>query len=288
VSYVDRLDAIRRWTPGAYRPFVVAGVRVGRVTHAFARRLADFNDVFAVTDEAVHLRATLTTPDARSEAVHEVGERLVAAGDIQRLRGETYGVAATWDAPDLMRLDRGLVPWFGTRSYGVHVNGFVGHGGDQGMWIGRRALDKRVAPGKLDHMVAGGVSHGYGIRDTLVKEAAEEADVPATLAARARPVGALNYICEAESGLRDDTLFVFDLEVPPDFTPENTDGELTGFERWALPDVMARVRDSEAFKFNVAPVLVDFFFRHGWLDPDADTGYAALSARLHGMAAATD
>ncbi len=282
MSFFDRLRPLRQWDPSAYRPFVLDGVRVGRVRHAFARRLADFPDVFEVTPERVALAETLADPDGRTRAVHEVGAELAERGEIKPLRGETYGVAETWGAPDRMRIDRGLVPLFGTPSYGVHVNGYVGHGAEQAIWIGRRDPNKRVAPGKLDHLVAGGVAHGYGIRDTLVKEAAEEADVPADLAAAARPVGALSYICEAENGLRDDTLFLFDLHLPADFTPQNTDGELTGFECWPVRDAMAEVAASDGFKFNVAPVMIDFFIRHGWLEPDTEPVYPALCALLNG------
>jgi hypothetical protein len=149
------------------------------------------------------------------------------------------------------------------------------------MWIGRRAPDKRVAPGKLDHMVAGGLAHGYSVDETVVKEAAEEADVPDALARRAKPVGALTYVTELEQGLRDDTLFLFDLELPADFVPRNTDGELTGFELWDVADVMARVRETDDFKFNVAPVLIDFFLRHGLLDPDREPDYLPIVRQLH-------
>lgn len=283
MSYIDRLNRLRRWEPEAYRPFVVGGVQVGRVRHAFARRLADVPDVFDVDARAVRLAAHLTDPEARTRAVHEAAARLADNGEIRPLRGEVYGVAESWAAPDRMRLDRGLVPLFGTPSYGVHVNGYVGDDADQTLWIGHRAPNKRVAPDKLDHMVAGGVAHGYGIRETLIKEAAEEADLPESAAAAARPVGALSYLCEAESGLRDDTLFIFDLALPADFTPRNTDGELIGFEAWSVPDAMAKVRDTDAFKFNVAPVMVDFFIRHGWIDPDTTPDYAELCAALHGV-----
>jgi 8-oxo-dGTP pyrophosphatase MutT (NUDIX family) len=229
----------------------------------------------------VALNPALGDVDARSQAVHAALVKLAERGDVRQPRGETYGISESWTAPTRLRLDRGLVPMFGAKSYGVHVNGFVR--GDDGlkMWIGRRAPDKRVAPDKLDHMVAGGLAHGYSVDETVVKEAAEEADVPDALARRAKPVGALTYVTELEQGLRDDTLFLFDLELPADFVPRNTDGELTGFELWDVADVMARVRETDDFKFNVAPVLIDFFLRHGLLDPDREPDYLPIVRQLH-------
>jgi hypothetical protein len=84
-----------------------------------------------------------------------------------------------------------------------------------------------------------------------------------------------------EQGLRDDTLFLFDLELPADFVPQNTDGELTGFELWDIGAVMARVRETDDFKFNVAPALIDFFLRHGLLDPDVEPDYLPIVRQLH-------
>jgi hypothetical protein len=283
VSYLERLAVIHRWQPSDFRPFLVDGREVGRVRHDFTRLLVDFPKVFRVDDEAVVLTAALDTVDARSAAVHDVVETLAARGDIRPPRGETYGVSECWSAPDRLRIDRGAVPVFGIRAYGVHVNGFVRASEGMKLWVGTRAKDKRVAPGKLDHMVAGGLSHGYSVGETLVKEAAEEAAVPEALARQAVPVGALSYVCEAGSGLRNDTLFIFDLEVPADFTPENTDGELTRFDLWSMERAMERVHDTEDFKFNVGPVMVDFFLRHGFIHPDRQPDYPEIAAALHGM-----
>lgn len=282
MSYLDRIAVIHAWDPNAYRPFLVDGVRVGRVKHDFARLLRDFPEVFEVSGGAVALTDRFASVTERSAAVHEVFEALAARGDVRAPRGETYGISEGWHVPARLRLDRGAVPLFGAKAYGVHVNGFVKIDRGVHLWIGTRAKDKRVAPGKLDHMVAGGLSHGYGVMDTLVKEAGEEAAVPEALARRAVPVGALVYICEAGAGLRDDTLFIYDLEVPEDFVPHNTDGELERFDRWPVREAMARVRDTDDFKFNVAPVMIDFFLRRGLLAPDREPLYPEIVRALHG------
>ena len=124
------------------------------------------------------------------------------------------------------------------------------------------------------------IDPGETAEQTALKEAEEEASIPRPLAERARPVGALIYVLEREQGLRDDVLFLYDLELPADFVPVNQDGEVEFFELWPIADVMARVRDTDDFKFNVALVNIDFFLRHGLLDPDAP-GYLQIVEGLY-------
>jgi len=96
-----------------------------------------------------------------------------------------------------------------------------------------------------------------------VKEAAEEAGVPAALAATAVETGLVSYIMERPEGLRRDWLICYDLLLPEDFVPVATDGEVESFELWPLARVLERVRDSDDFKFNVNLVLIDLFRRLG-------------------------
>jgi len=56
---------------------------------------------------------------------------------------------------------------------------------------------------------------------------------------------------------------VYDLDLPESFIPEARDGEVEAFELWPMPEVLARVRDGDAFKFNVNLVLIDLFLRLG-------------------------
>jgi len=159
------------------------------------------------------------------------------------------------------------------------VNGYVEDGDRQSLWIGRRAADKLVEPGKLDNMVAGGIGFGHGVFETLAKEAGEEAAIPADLIARAIPVGALSYCMEMGNGVRDDVLFVYDLDVPADFVPRNTDGEIAEFNVMPIGEVLGQVRAGDNFKFNVNLVLIDFAIRHGIIGPD-DPDYLDLVTGL--------
>ena len=64
------------------------------------------------------------------------------------------------DGPVLAQVDRGALPALGIAAEGVHVNGLVERPDGPWMWLGRRAKDKLLDPGKLDHIVGGGVPAG--------------------------------------------------------------------------------------------------------------------------------
>jgi isopentenyldiphosphate isomerase len=289
MSYLDRLRACHSWQPDDYIPFVLEGdLRpLGWVTHDFARRLADFPAAFEVSGRAVILPVRHGDCATRSAAIAEVLHELRNAGEVPNWRGEDYGVSRRWGEAPLFLMERGAVPLFGVPAYGVHVNGFVAtEAGAPRLWVGKRAKHKAVAPGKLDHLVAGGQPHGLGLMENVIKEAAEEASVPGELAARARPVGALRYICARSEGLRNDVAFCFDLELPPDFQPRPGDDEVESFSLWTMAEVLARLRDSDDFKFNVALVNLHFALRHGLLDPDAEADYQQIVEGLSGVFAA--
>lgn len=273
MAFLDHITACNTHDLSRFRPFLAEESHIGWVRHDVAQRLAPHDDVFVVTPDRVRLHPRLTTPDQRSAAVDAVCGHLHAEHGLPGLRGERYRVAPHWGAAAVMTVDRGVASLFGVRSYGIHVNGKVG--GDR-LWIAKRARDKAVAPGKLDNLVAGGQPAHLGLMDNLVKEAAEEADLSEALARTARPVGAVSYCHEDEWGLKPDVMFCYDLEVPPDFEPRNTDGEIENFRCMGLDEIAALVRDTDQFKFNVNLVLLDFLIRHGVLCPDSEPDYVEI------------
>ena len=278
MSFLDRIIACNRGDLSRYRPFQIVGRPVGHVAASIAKRLADYHDVFVVTSEAVSVAGTLTTPAARTQAVAEVLMELHAQGLFDGWRDEAYPVAATFTEPPLMTMERAAVPLFGVRAYGVHINGIVRGGNGLRMWVARRSLSKPTGPGLWDQIVAGGQPAGLSLADNVVKECAEEAAIPAELAHRAVPVGALSYRGERPEGLRNDVLFVYDLELPADFVPDNTDGEVEDFHLWDMERLIATVRDTDGFK--CALVVIDFLVRHGLIAPD-HPDYVEILRGLH-------
>lgn len=278
MSLLRHIRQCNAWDPARFLPFWHGGERLGLIRKANAEALRRFPNAYAVDDRGVKLLIE-GDEDALSAVIEETTEHLVAEGLVAKWRHEFFAAAPRWGAKPHFRIDRGAVPFFGIRAYGVHLNGYVRSGDDLNLWVGRRSPTKAVAPDKLDNLVAGGIDHAHGLLETLVKECQEEANLPASLAVRSVPVGAVSYRMAVTHGLRDDVLFCYDLELPKDFAPKNNDGELVAFTLEEASKVIARARAGDDFKFNVNLVLIDFAIRHALIDAD-DREYLDLVTGL--------
>jgi len=236
--------------PGTRLKFYIGAAHAGYVPPDFAARLAASPDVKVGAEVVLAL--------ASAGRLNEIA---AAAG--ARSRGEDFDVRSDVDGPVLAVLDRGALPDFGVIGVGVHMNGLVRRADGVHLWVAKRAADKKLDPGKLDNLVAGGVSAGFTPFETLVKEAAEEAGLSEDLARQAKQVGRFAYNMERPEGLRRDVVFAYDLELPEDFQPKPMDGEVEGFELWPLDRVFETVSTGDDFKFNVNLVLIDLFLRFG-------------------------
>lgn len=111
--------------------------------------------------------------------------------------------------------------------------------------------------------------------------------MPAELADRAIPVGAVTYCRDSQRGLKPDVMYCYDLELPDDFVPCCTDGEVETFYRLPVAEVRDLVRDTGEFKLNCNLVIIDFLIRHGLIeqsDPDYLAILRGLRAPLPGQA----
>ena len=279
MSFVDHIRACNNYDRERVVPLTAGERRIGWLRHDNAAALARFPQVFAAEPGRVRLVAEGDV-DEVSAAVDAVVEALVAENRVPKWRNETFDVMARWGDPPIFRLDRGAVPFFGVRAYGVHLNGYRRNGEQLHLWIGRRAPNKRVAPNKLDNLVAGGIGNGHGIVATLFKEAEEEAAIPDAIVRRAVPVGAVSYLMETPLGIRDDVLFLYDLETPANFMPRNGDGEIVDFDLMPAERVIDRIRRTNDFKFNVNLVILDFALRHGLLGVE-DPEYLDVASGLY-------
>ena len=262
-------------SPAGYLPFRIADAQVGWLEPEAAKALTFLPSRVHFGPEGVSLAAGIRGAGARTAAMAEIARSLARAG-FGRIRGEEFDVRAAPEGPVLATVDRGVLPALGIISQGVHLNGLVRRADGLHLWVGWRAKDKAVAPGQMDNVVAGGIPAGLTPERCLVKEAEEEASLPADLALRARPAGRVSYIMRTEEGMRRDLLHVFDLEMPEGLEPRPNDDEVERFELWPIGRVMEAVRETSSVKFNVNLVLIDLFLREGLL---ADPG-GALRAGL--------
>lgn len=280
-----RIDACNTITPEAYAsfvPFIIDGHRVGALTPWFAERALVACEAALERDAggAVRVRPELTTADARSRAIAPGLRKLRDDGVITGWRDEIFPCAMGYGQEILLRVERASVSLLGVRAYGVHVNGYVTlANGTKELWVARRAANKQTFPGKLDHLVAGGLPDGMAPSECVVKECGEEASVPESLAVRAKPVSAVSYAMNYNGCCKRDVLFCYDLELPEDFVPVPDDGEVESFERFSIEAVIERMATTEDFKPNCCLVIIDFCVRHGYITPD-QAGYVKLVQSL--------
>lgn len=269
MSYFRHVAACNPPVQEIFWPWRVDDAVVGWVRPEFVAQLNRFPEVFQFGDRELRLAPGLRGFAARSAALEEAARELAAAGVTPAFMDEPYAVTPGGREAALCVVDRAAAAYFGVRSFGQHLNGFVRRPDGIHMWIGRRARDRLLFPGALDNMVAGGLPHSLGLEQNLVKECQEEAGVPGELAGKAVPVGVVSYNRVAKRGFRRDVLYCYDLELPDGFVPENTDGEVEEFMLLPLAEVAAIVRETDEFKLNCNLVVIDFLIRHGWLDPQS-------------------
>ena len=268
MSFLDHIRVCNDHDLDHYLPFHAAGQRVGWVERGLAETLRSFADTLIVSAADVSLNPALRDFDARTDAMATVARTLHDRGLVPGWHDEDVAVAPRFGAAPLFKLERSATPLFGVTVLGVHVNGFVRDRDEIKMWLGKRSRHKPTYPSMLDNLCAGGIIYGHGVRETLIKEAGEEASIPRALAERAVPTGAITYCCERDGGLRPDILFVYDLELPRDFVPAPGDDEIESFSLRPIDEVIEIVRNSFDFKFNCNLVIIDFLVRHGFITPD--------------------
>lgn len=279
MGFLDHIHACNQRDTAHFQPFYVADKRVGWVAKDKLHHLAETSDLFRITADRVDLTDSLADSDARTAALEPVCQALTDRGLTPTRREEQFPVGTRF-GEELLRIERACVPFFGIRAYGIHVNGFVRDGDQLLLWIPRRAENLVIEPGKLDNMIAGGQPAGLGLMENLIKEADEEASIPEALASKAKPIGTVTYCYDEHYGLKPDTLFNYDLEMPADLIPVNRDGEVEDFRLIPARDVFEIVDTTEAFKLNCNLVLIDFFVRHGLLSPDRPD-YVDITRGLH-------
>jgi len=173
-------------------------------------------------------------------------------------RNELYSIYGL-NGEVLFAMERCAAPLFGVVTYGVHMTVYIPPTQFQPMriWTPKRSESKFTYPGMLDNsvlpycfcltQVAGGIAHGMSVLDTLVKEADEEASLPADIVrTQAVAAGAVSYfyVREASAGgeeglLQPEVQYVYDLEITEEIILKPNDDEMEAFSLMPLHEVLS-------------------------------------------------
>lgn len=283
-AFLNWINQCNEYKADDYLPFVIDNTVLGYIHQQQKCNFVPFDASFILTQyqgrEALTFHSDIKHIEARTQAANQLAERWYKAGIISSWVGEQYHVNTGFNHPSFFTIERAAASLLGIKKYGVHVNAWVEKQGEHFLWVARRAKNKFTFPGKLDHLVAGGHGAGYRIEETLIKECAEEANIPAVIAQTARPAAMISYAMEHHQKLQQDNLFIYDLQLQSDFIPENTDGEAEEFYLWPVEKVLATVATTRDYKTNCNLVIIDFAIRHGFLKPDEPL-YSDLCSGLH-------
>jgi 8-oxo-dGTP pyrophosphatase MutT (NUDIX family) len=216
------------FSPEAYVPFTFRGARIGWLRPELAARLGAWPGVFRSSADQVIL--------LEEENLAPVVEQLAKEGFVPGWRNERYRIANLFD------IERAAARPFGLTTHAVHANGVVG----ARMWLARRSATKPIDPGMWDNLVGGGISAGFTLEQTLVKESWEEAGIPAALARTARRGARLSVLREVPEGVQSELIESYDLELPESFQPKNQDGEVSEFVLLPFEDAVRQELTYEA------------------------------------------
>ena len=204
--------------PELFVPLTLGGKRIGWLRPELAARLAAWPPVFSASPD----RVILLEPRGPDPG----GRALAQEGFIPGWRNERYRIA------DLFDIERAAARPFGLTTRAVHVNGIRRR---RGMWLARRASTKPIDPGMLDNLVGGGISVGFSLEQTLVKEAWEEAGIPAELArTRDGAAAQLSVLREVPEGVQSELIEIYDLELPRELRAEEPGRRSVGVHAAAL------------------------------------------------------
>ncbi|WP_110400870.1 NUDIX hydrolase [Sphaerotilus hippei] len=279
----DLLHAARAHDPTSRQPLFLLDrgrpVPVGSVAHrhrAPVLHWAGWSGLGARC--SVHDGGLLLDAGAQADVRQALLARLAAdlrrQGLIEGWRDELFPVQAL-DAlpthaggpPALTRIERASARFWGTLTFGAHCNGYVADADARpvALWIGERAADKAVDPGRLDNLIGAGVPDGQTPAQALLREAWEEAGLHPAQLQRVRTGSVLELLRDRPEGLQREHLHVHDLELPAGLQPVNQDGEVARFHLLPIAEALEAARDGR-MTVDAALATLDFAQRHRLLD----------------------
>jgi hypothetical protein len=278
MNYLEHSKHLNNFDAKRHTPFMIDHKQVGSIRDDFMDYIVA-DPLFEQRDNIITIQDQYTDFASRTQALDQFVQRACADEISSIYMNEPYPVIETPSSAALATVDRGTSSLLGLISFGQHLNGYVEKDGKLWMWIARRSKTKGYAPGKLDHIVAGGLPYGISLADNLRKECHEEAYMEAEIADQAHSIGIITYKREYKQGGKQEIIYCYDIALPESFTPRCNDDEVEEFYLMPIEEVMHIVETTDDFKSNCNLVLIDFFIRHGLIKPDHND-YVALVSGL--------
>ena len=177
---------------------------------------------------------------------------------------------------------------FGITARGAHMTVYTLTGEGMKIWVPRRSANMVTYPNKLDTTVAGGVAAYETPLQNILREAQEEAALPADMVTEdIKAAGVLTYMSSfagtpggKEPYVCPDIVYVYDLEAGRTVKPMPGDDEVKEFYLLSVEEIQDSLRRG-SFKPNSAVVMLDFFIRHGIITADNEDDYVEIVQRMH-------
>ena len=271
----------------SYYKFYVSGEIVGWLLPSTVEKMPwteDFNISHSTKIISIENGEVNKAIETQLISARELGTFKVLKG----WRDELYPIIVPDSAGGGLKMERAGTALFGIVTLGVHMTAYTRTKSGMSIWVPRRAKSKQTYGGMLDNTVAGGISYGEEPFESLVREAAEEASLPEEVVRkRAKACGTVSYfhVRDERAGgeiglLQPEVQHAYDLELPPNITPEPSDDEVERFYLWSVEEVQQALAEGQ-FKPNCAMLLLDFFVRHGILTAENERDYVEIVSRLH-------
>jgi 8-oxo-dGTP pyrophosphatase MutT (NUDIX family) len=282
------IAAARAHDAATRTPFFVAQpgaplLSVGSVAREHLRPLQRWPQWLHIDERALTLHCA---PAERADALATMHEALRAEGLIVAWRDEAFPLFTTHGQRVGVSIERAATRFWGSLTLGAHCNGYVAdaHGAPQHLWIARRSLTKATDPGRLDNLVGGGVPASQSPRDTVIREAWEEAGLSPSQLHGLTQGRVLHLLRDIPEGLQREWIHVYDLAMPADLQPCNQDGEVAELALHPLPQALALAAGDE-MTVDASLVTLDFALRHRLLGPLHAEVAARAAALFQGQAA---
>ncbi|KAI1746575.1 NUDIX hydrolase domain-like protein [Xylaria castorea] len=225
--------------------------------------------------------------EARTLAVEEamrIGHRENASPSLRVWQNERFPVYSV-DRQHLLDIDGSGVDVIGARSFAVYLTAWTNTSEGRKYWVQRRGLNKTLLPGMLDCAVSGRLRPNERPFDGMIREAAEEANLPESLLReRMRPCDVLAAAYprsnQGAPAYMHHTQYVYEIELDESCNLSCDTDEVGEFRLMSLDEVRTGI-DEETFIPIARLVYLAHFIRHGIVTAENDERLEETCARIH-------